>query len=400
MKKTTICGFVAATLLTIISTSADAIPAFARKYSTNCNTCHTAYPKLNSTGRAFKENGYFMSTEEDMKGEEKISDYLSWDKYVPLSGLIVLRPYDNESGSNSQIHALHEVEVLSAGRAYKNVSTWFELEAEDDEDSFNAAIRSGFLTYFHNQALSIQAGYGGFLFADPYDTYSDARRYTASHNPIANQRFLGVDNGGRFRDPRQQVSVFGRTLNSQLFYIAGFGGLASDTVGDKSRSYYGRLAFDITQDIMIGGMFMSGSCELGTSPNNGPGCGTTTARDRDFSRVAVDAQADIKDLRIVGVYMNATDDLDAAAGDESNAVWYLEGTYAMRDSGRTTWAPMLRLDSYEQNDGKDSFSTATINIAYYFTQNIKGFFEYNNLYDGPTSADEGSRSTVQLEAAF
>jgi outer membrane protease len=72
----------------------------------------------------------------------------------------------------------------------------------------------------------------------------------------------------------------------------------------------------------------------------------------------------------------------------------------MRDSGRTTWVPLLRLDSYEQNDGKDSYSAATVNIGYYFTQNIKGFVEYSNVYDAPTSADEVSRSTVQFEAAF
>lgn len=36
-----------------------AMPAFARRYETSCQTCHAvAYPELNAWGRQFKENGY------------------------------------------------------------------------------------------------------------------------------------------------------------------------------------------------------------------------------------------------------------------------------------------------------------------------------------------------------
>jgi hypothetical protein len=37
---------------------AQAIPAFARKYQTSCQTCHTIYPVLNPFGEAFRRNGY------------------------------------------------------------------------------------------------------------------------------------------------------------------------------------------------------------------------------------------------------------------------------------------------------------------------------------------------------
>lgn len=40
--------------------TAEAIPAWARKYGTSCATCHVAYPKLNSFGEAFRANGYRM----------------------------------------------------------------------------------------------------------------------------------------------------------------------------------------------------------------------------------------------------------------------------------------------------------------------------------------------------
>lgn len=39
---------------------AEAIPAFSRRYQTSCATCHTAYPKLNTFGEAFRNLGYRM----------------------------------------------------------------------------------------------------------------------------------------------------------------------------------------------------------------------------------------------------------------------------------------------------------------------------------------------------
>ncbi len=38
---------------------ADAIPAFARKYDTSCQTCHvSSFPKLNDFGNRFRDRGY------------------------------------------------------------------------------------------------------------------------------------------------------------------------------------------------------------------------------------------------------------------------------------------------------------------------------------------------------
>jgi hypothetical protein len=43
---------------------AEPIPAFARMYRTGCSTCHTAAPKLNVLGEAFRLNGYRMPDNE------------------------------------------------------------------------------------------------------------------------------------------------------------------------------------------------------------------------------------------------------------------------------------------------------------------------------------------------
>lgn len=43
----------------IVAESAHAVPPFAKKYGTSCNTCHIAPPRLNGFGEAFRLNGYF-----------------------------------------------------------------------------------------------------------------------------------------------------------------------------------------------------------------------------------------------------------------------------------------------------------------------------------------------------
>jgi hypothetical protein len=50
---------------------AGAVPVFARKYQTSCQTCHTIFPKLNPFGEAFRLNGYRLPGETEEQIKEK-----------------------------------------------------------------------------------------------------------------------------------------------------------------------------------------------------------------------------------------------------------------------------------------------------------------------------------------
>jgi len=51
---------VAAFMFLLISEESYGIPEFARKYKTSCTTCHTAIPKRNAFGEAFRRNGFVL----------------------------------------------------------------------------------------------------------------------------------------------------------------------------------------------------------------------------------------------------------------------------------------------------------------------------------------------------
>ena len=59
-------------LATLWSTASLAMPTFARQYKTGCTTCHTAYPRLNPVGEAFRLNGYKFTDDEVLRKEEQI----------------------------------------------------------------------------------------------------------------------------------------------------------------------------------------------------------------------------------------------------------------------------------------------------------------------------------------
>lgn len=66
---------------------ARAVPSFARKYATSCQTCHTAFPTLNSFGRAFRNNGYRMpgGDENYVKDDPTSLGAPAWKRVWPQS---------------------------------------------------------------------------------------------------------------------------------------------------------------------------------------------------------------------------------------------------------------------------------------------------------------------------
>ena len=55
------------------TSTAHAIPAFARRYGTSCQTCHIAFPKLTPFGEAFRRNGFaFPGQDEEFVKQDQI----------------------------------------------------------------------------------------------------------------------------------------------------------------------------------------------------------------------------------------------------------------------------------------------------------------------------------------
>jgi hypothetical protein len=65
------------------ASTAQAIPAFARRYATSCQTCHIAFPKLTPFGEAFRRNGFkFPGEDADLVKQDQIP--LGQDAYKEM----------------------------------------------------------------------------------------------------------------------------------------------------------------------------------------------------------------------------------------------------------------------------------------------------------------------------
>lgn len=112
-----------AALLTAASFPAHAIPVFARKYATSCQTCHTIYPKLTPFGEAFRRNGFrFPGTD---------SDYWKQDT-------VALQPKSG-SGEGATLPAIPPLSFGANGDAAIHPDKNASAAAADNSTRFNLA---------------------------------------------------------------------------------------------------------------------------------------------------------------------------------------------------------------------------------------------------------------------
>jgi len=362
--------------------NANAVPSFARAHDKKCSYCHNAYPQLNQKGRAFKEAGYRLK--EDLKDTSAKQPVTMED--FPISGMLVSRPYDKKSNGEAKIRAIHEVELFIAGAMNKNWSGFLEIEAED-ETGFEPEIGPVVLAYRLNNAVNFQASWANAMWTDPYGLYGDHFRMTRGHVAVIDVPYGGAE--GSLRSNRQQVVVTGRPIK-KLFYSVGYGGEADDFEGEDSRNATARIAFDITDNIMIGGFAMNGNTKT-----------TVDAPEFDFSRYGLDFQGDFAGARVQVAYVNGKDDTSsdgtAVDGSETNSSAALQALYTFKTkSGKPTWVPVARYDMYEENDGKDDYGVLSLNLTYYLMENVKGYIEYADAVNTPDGVDGNSRVTFQV----
>jgi len=202
--------------LLVLSQTALAIPAFARKYGYNCNMCHVAFPKLNDWGQRFRDNGYQTPGQ---AGLEKTV----FETAIPLSvrTMAGYSIYHNGEGTAAGFH-IYGLDLLGAGVLHKNISFLFVYTPRIDEPAADfsgpgtgdnpsqlAAIESANVVFSNliRDKLNLRVGRfeAGFqllsskrlyYILQPYEFYNFAGPRN-SYDFSANQ--MGIEATGRFK---------------------------------------------------------------------------------------------------------------------------------------------------------------------------------------------------------
>lgn len=128
-----------ALILSLMPSSSEAIPAFARKYDLSCTSCHTKPPRLNAFGEAFHMAGFQipMTEEGETRKKRKIGRIYSEADFLNIFSLRThgnFAEYFSETDpSDANITLPQEAELYLAGTLTQNISYFFELEFENRE---------------------------------------------------------------------------------------------------------------------------------------------------------------------------------------------------------------------------------------------------------------------------
>ncbi|MGA7613703.1 MAG: hypothetical protein WBX15_00855 [Thermoanaerobaculia bacterium] len=360
------------------SLPAFAVPVFARKYKTSCQTCHVGFPKLNAFGEAFRLNGYRFPNETEAQVKVPQTSLGSdaykrmWPKMiypsdipgnVPLAmnikmASIYLSSVDDTGRTvvKNDFQFPQEVNLFSAGTMGDHMSffgemTWAQdagetgTEIEHAELHFNSPFGPEHMVNFKIGKFAPDLADG---FQEMWISTDNAIDTLFSYNPIgvAGGTGLSEDMGGISLPMMVEgIEMYG-VAHHRFFYTAGItNGLGpgdGTADGNASKDFYARA------DYKFGGMGLDGdttgvnlppqnwrerSLRVGILGYQGNGKGIdfpvdsgmgmmadempANLQDRTFSRAGLYASWWFDDLNVFGVAMNGRDTIDAFADDGS-----------------------------------------------------------------------------------
>ncbi len=147
--------------------SLQAMPAFARKYSLSCKTCHAPFPKLKAYGDEFAANGFVIKDKPTPRYNIDTGDsLLSLLRELPLA--LRLEGYLNYNNSNSRqidFGAPHLLKIISGGELFKNVSYYFYFFFSEKGEI--AGIEDAFVIFNNLFHSDLDLYIGQFQVSDP-----------------------------------------------------------------------------------------------------------------------------------------------------------------------------------------------------------------------------------------
>jgi hypothetical protein len=276
--------------------AARAIPAFARKYRTSCSTCHTAPPKLNVLGEAFRLNGYRFPDNDALLrrdqpiplGEDPWRDLWPraiWPGELPGLAALALRIQTDIAARvtadsvTADFRFPHELYILGGASLGDHIGAFVEAEwsRADGLEVAQATLHlQHIVPWVPERALNLWVGRQDlFLF-----TFADRQIDRAGRQAFQWQEFRYADvqarradgtplvagNAFQLEEPEPAIELNG-LAGSRLYYAVGVAQGAGESSEDNNRAkdVYYKVRYK------LGGMGLDGTYARGDGPVTGSG---------------------------------------------------------------------------------------------------------------------------------
>lgn len=270
-----------------------AIPAFSRMYRTACSTCHTAAPKLNVLGEAFRLNGYRMPQNRLLKrGDDPVSlGEPEWDEAWPrsvrssdLPGLLPLAlrivsdaqvTRDERVPYDATYRFPHEIQLLAGAPLGEAVAVFLDVGWSPDRDlelhqakielrdavpglpprmmNLSVGLQDPYLLTFGHPHIDRAARQP--FFWQTFEAFEVEVRMAGEDEPIRTDNDLALGHS--------QPSVELDGLIGRRFY---FGAGLGQGIGDGATDRNGRKDFYYRVRYKLGGMDLVGSYDSERTP--------------------------------------------------------------------------------------------------------------------------------------
>lgn len=251
-------------LITAFNSELFGIPAFARKYSMSCQTCHSPIPRLKDYGDEFAKNGFVLADKDAPRYFQETGDAeLSLIRDLPLAlrleGYATFKHKSNED--KLEFGSPRILKVLSGGALAKDLAYYFYFYL--DEKGEIAGLEDAYLMFnnFFNTGLDIYLGQ--FQVSDPL--FKRELRLTIEDYQIY-KRKIGNSSINLSYDRGLMLNYELPTNTDISLELLNGTGLIQATNDDFDRDKYlnlfGRISQELAKPLRIGGLVYYGKENL------------------------------------------------------------------------------------------------------------------------------------------
>lgn len=400
----------------LITDKAEAVPAFARQYKTECKTCHTIFPERNEFGDAFEKNSFVwpgkVPGQKDAKAPTEADGGKSEaaatggntavEKQVEAlwnSGIPVVVPvsflaehamtYDRKQTPRLDLDAETSFEVFTAGSLQNKVGFFAEYSFSDSEvGEVFGQVRKPF-----DLPVNVKAG----KFKPKLSLWKSNDRVTVSKARYV--KMSADDDEFEIFEERGAVEL-NSVIGKRLFAAAGVTDSSKGDRATNSKNYYGHVSVRFSGTDFLGNepevdLDKDSVWDYLTVTLGGFGIGGATVNTADtknsFYRAGLESELIYKNLKVkLGGIVGKDDNFDGTNLSRKSL-------YLMSEARYFILPELLAAVRYEYDDLEhDEIVRSVIpSISYAVLQSLKLSLEYENK--NTSSADE---NITTLLAAF
>jgi len=358
-------------VLLIFQESANAIPAFARKYSMSCQTCHSPFPKLKPYGDEFARNGFTLADKDAPRyfldtGDERLSLIRDLPLAIRLEGYMT---YNLEQSEKLDFSAPYILKFLSGGALTSNISYYFYFFFSEKGEI--VGVEDAFLMFNNLFDEDLDLYVGQFQVSDPLFkrelrlTFEDYHIYGAK--PGYAKADLVYDRGVMVTyNMKTETSLTLEILNGNGIGKANNFNIFDD---DKYKNFFGRISQNVAEGIRVGAFGYFGKEDLEDN--------FSRKFTNSFSMWGPDVTLNLKDkLELNFQYAQRKDDKADFFSKETNTKGLFGELIYTPNGDESKWYGVALYNWVDSDDKALNYKAGTLSLGYLLRRNIRLVSEY------------------------